>query len=357
LGPQSSLETLFILALGVAFFSATQDIVSLAYQVERLGKKRYGPGEAMSTFGYRMGMLTGGAGSLYLLDQCALPWGQVYEAMAVVAGLGVVLTLCIAEPKPLASPEARLKEEQGRTYLKAHPRLKGWQANILSWLYGAVICPFVDYVSSRKNWQHWLVPLLIMFFYKLSDNIIGTMTNVFFLDLGFSASEIASASKVFGMISSILGGFMGGLLIVRLGMQRSLFFCALIHGVTILLYALLSQVGHNVPLLYAVVGIEHITSGMRTTALLTYQMTLVNPVYAATQLALLVSLVNLGRTAFSAFSGALAQAVGWTVFFEISAASTIFSLILVAFLAKLKREEQTTQETLLWQPAQQGLSK
>lgn len=335
------------IALCISFLSATQDTVMLAYQVERLGRNQYGPGEAMSVFGYRMGMLTSGAGALYLTEY--MSWSHVYQMMAVFMLIGVITTLSMAEPDLVVDSETALKEQKADEYLKQYPGLSGRQARILSWCYGAIICPFSDFMSRST----WVVALGIMFFYKLGDNLIGSMTNIFFTDLGYSLTEIANASKVFGMANSILGGFIGGILVVRLGMTRSLFYCALIHGFAILLYALMDYQGYNVPLLYATVAIEHITSGMRTTSLFAYQMTLVNPVYAATQMALLTSFVHLGRSTMASMSGHLVDFLGWTPFFTFCSASTILSLIFILWLARIERGQESMGAPK-WQEARQN---
>ena len=339
LNPHEYLTLTIILATAIAFFSATQDVVMLAYQVERLGRNQYGPGEAMGIFGYRMGMLSSGAGALYLAEW--ITWSQIYQIMAMLIGIGIITTLCIDEPATVVNQESQAREQKTHDYLLAHPRLSGWQAEVLSWLYGAVVCPFYDFV--RNNF--WFPALLIMFFYKLGDNLIGNMSNLFFIDLGFSKSEIASASKVFGMANSILGGFIGGVIIARFGITQSLLFNGFVHGISIFLYVLMAQVGYSIEALYFTIAVEHITSGMRTTALFAYQMTLCSPMYAATQLALFTSVVHLGRTLMASCSGWLSDQLGWVNFFNLAGASTIVSLGLVWWLAKLEKEQFSWKQT------------
>jgi PAT family beta-lactamase induction signal transducer AmpG len=339
LNPREYLTLTIILATAIAFFSATQDVVMLAYQVERLGRNQYGSGEAMGIFGFRMGMLTSGAGAFYLAG--SITWPQVYQIMALLLGIGLITTLCIAEPDVVINQESQAREQKAHGYLLSHPRLSGWQAQALSWLYGAVLCPFYDFV--RNNF--WLPALLIMFFYKLGDNLIGNMKNIFFVEMGYSLNEIASVSKIFGMLNSILGGLICGVIIARFGITQSLLFNGFVHGISIFLYVLMAQVGYSIEVLYFTIAIEHITSGMRTTALFAYQMTLCNPVYAATQLALLTSFVNLGRTLTAACSGWLSDHLGWVNFFNLAGASTIVSLGLVWWLAKLEKTAFSWKQT------------
>lgn len=332
LNPQEHLGVTVVLALLISFASATQDVAMLAYQVERLGKNQYGSGEAMGICGYRFGMLTSGAGALYLAD--SFDWHQVYWMMALLIGVGLITTLCMQEPALIVDKSAKDREDQMSRKLQNHKHLNGWKASLLSWLYGAVVAPFSDFVSRTP----WILVLLIMVFYKLGDNLIGNMSNIFFSDLGYTKSEIASASKVFGMMNTILGGFIGGILIAKRGVVISLFASALIHGLSILFYVWMAKVGYSIELLYVTMALEHMTGGMRTTSLFAYQMTVCTPIYAATQLALLTSCVHFGRTVTAAFSGWLVDALGWVNFFNLAAASTIISLILVLRLVKIEHE-------------------
>lgn len=332
--PAQNLTLTALCALCVTFSAATQDVTMLAYQVERLGHQQYGAGEATGIFGYRMGMLMSGAGALYFSE--FLSWNDVYQLMALFILVGIATTFSIKEPAPIINKEAQNKEDDARNYLHAHPSLSPQVAGILSWLYGAVVCPFSNFMKSKG----WWMAILIMLFYKLSDNLIGNMTNIFLVDIGYSKSEIASVSKIFGMATSILGGFVGGYLIARIGIVRTLFITAALHGAAIVLFVVLAKIGYDLDMLYLTIAVEHITAGMRTTALFAFQMTLVTPAYAATQLALLTSAVHFGRVATSSFSGVLVENMGWPSFFTLAAASTIISLLFVALFAKIKREKQ-----------------
>lgn len=328
--PSQNLTLTALFAICVSFSAATQDVTMLAYQVERLGREQYGAGEAMGIFGYRMGMLLAGAGALYFSE--IMTWNEVYQVMALFVMVGVVTTLLIKEPEPAHNKEAQKKEDAARKYLQEHPKLSPKLASIASWIYGAVICPFSNFMMSKG----WWASILIMLFYKFGDNLIGNMTNIFLVDVGYSKSEIASVSKIFGMATSILGGFIGGYLIARIGIIKGLFIAAAIHGLSVLLFVLIANVGYDLDLLYLTIAIEHITSGMRTTALFAFQMTLVTPAYAATQLALLTSAVHFGRVATSSISGLLVANLGWPSFFTLASSATIISLLLVALFAKIK---------------------
>ena len=331
--PAENLFLTAVCAIFVTFSAATQDVTMLAYQVERLGRQQYGAGEATGIFGYRMGMLMSGAGALYFAD--FFTWSEVYQIMALFVGVGVITTLIIKEPDPVENKEAQLKELQAKEYLHSHPKLSKKMAQVLSWLYGAVLCPFSNFMRQKG----WWISLLIMLFYKLGDNLVGNMTNIFLVEVGYSKSEIASVSKIFGMAASIFGGFVGGYLIARIGIVKALIITAAIHGISMLMFVIIANVGYDLDLLYLTIALEHITSGMRTTALFAFQMTLVTPTYAATQLALLTSTVHFGRVATSSFSGILVENLGWASFFSLASAATIVSLLLVVLFARINKEE------------------
>jgi len=333
LNPAENIALAAFFAVCVSFCSATQDVVMLAYQVERLGRSQYGAGEAVGIFGFRLGMITSGAGALYLSEY--MSWNTVYFIMALVIGVGIITTLLIDEPEPKISPEDLLREKNAHKYFHENPNLSPRIANIFSWIYGAVICPFIDF-TQRKGWY---IALLIMFFYKIGDNLIGNMTGLFYSELGFSNKEIGFATKAFGIWSSVIGGFIGGIIVSQMSMLRSLFYLALIHGVATLMYVVMAHSGYDPLMLYTSVCIEHLTGGMRTTALFAYQLTICNSTYAATQLALLTSVVHLGRTTTSAFSGWFIDSFGWVHFFYICTFATTISLLLVVWLAKVERKQ------------------
>lgn len=332
LNPAHHLEKVIIFVFLISFASATQDIVMLAYQVERLQRSQYGAGEAVGIFGYRLGILLAGAGAFYLAS--FLSWNTVYLAMTGFQCIGLVTTLCALEPQPIQNPESQLREKKVQEYLLTHPGLKGWQANILSWIYGAVIAPFHDFVKQPA----WFLSLFIMFFYKCGDNLIGSMGNIYFNKLGFTNIEIANGAKIFGLWSTILGGFIGGVIVKRWGMLKSLFWCGALHAITALGFILLGIVGHNSVFFYFIVALDNITGGMRITALFAYQMTLCSPAYAATQLALLTSTTHFGRVMFSSPSGWLVENLGWNALFLLSTLGIIPCLIVIYYLSRIKRE-------------------
>ncbi|MFN7710271.1 MAG: AmpG family muropeptide MFS transporter [Holosporales bacterium] len=323
--PSHNLKSVIALSLVVAFASATQDTVILAYQVERLGRSAFGAGEASGVFGFRMGLLAGGAGALFL--STTLSWQVVYSLMSLLVGVGFVTTLLCAEPPVPPGREELCSETQ-----------KG----LGPWLKDAVVGPFRDFAKR----QGWVYALILMMTYKLGDNLIGSMSALFYADVGYTAAEIASAVKVFGMWSSMLGGFIGGMLATRLSMLRALFWFALLHGLATFSYVYISYIGYDLNALYLTVAIEHITGGMRLTALFVLQMSLCNPAYAATQMALFTSCVNLGRNTVSGFSGWLADQLTWSQFFTVVSFSSLMPLfVILLYHRKLNRSHTSLADT------------
>jgi PAT family beta-lactamase induction signal transducer AmpG len=330
------------LAFLTTFCAATQETVFLTYQMETLPKSEYGPGDAIGVTGAKMGFLLGSSGALYLSDY-AIPWGVVYIIMAGCVLVGLFTTLYIKEPIPVLNEESLEQEKKISQYLHSNPRLHKCVATTLSWLYAAVVCPFAEFMTK----QGWLGALGIMFLYKFGDNIIASMPNMMYLELGFSKTEIANATKTFGMITSILGGLVGGVMITRIGFIRSLLYFGLIHMLATYMYIVTYYAGHDSAILYFSVALEHFTAGMRTAALFAYQLTLSSPVYAATQLALLTSLVNFGRTIFSSFSGMAVIYLGWVHFYNLAILASIPALLICIYLMRLN------EEPLLKRPALQ----
>jgi PAT family beta-lactamase induction signal transducer AmpG len=300
LNPHEHMMALTCLAFCLSVTSCFQDVAMLGYQMARLNRPDYGPGEAMSIFGYRMGMILSGAGSLYIAHY--LSWNKVYCIMAGLMALSIIFTLSTA---PTAN-----------TSKIARPKI---------WIDHSLKEPLKDFFSRSD----WLWALLLMASYKMGDNLIGHMRTIFYLDLGFSKIDIAQGDKIFGMAMTLLGGFIGGWMVARQDILKSLFFCAVAHGISTLAYVVMYYSGTDFLTFYISVAIEHLTGGMRATALLSYQLILCNKVFAGTQLSLLISFVNLGRTVTGTLSGWLVSTLGWPMFFTVCAVSTIPSLIFI----------------------------
>jgi PAT family beta-lactamase induction signal transducer AmpG len=306
--PQDSLAFLAVAALIMAFLSASQDIVIDAYRIEILDEHEQGAGAAMTQAGYRIGMLAAGAGALALADFIA--WSWVYAIMASLVGVGILGTLIGAEPVERRPAPPKKPAE---------------------WLRYAAVDPFVDFTKRRG----WLVILAFVLLYKYGDAVAGAMANPFFVDLGYSGVEIASVTKVFGVLMTMLGVFAGGLLVARLGILPALAVGGVLQAATNLIFAWLATQGHDLGALTIAIGADNFTGGLGSAAFVAYLSSLCNLAFTATQYALLSSMMAFGRTLFAAPSGWFAEVLGWPLFYVSTTFLAIPALLLLWYLAKL----------------------
>ncbi|MGF1614171.1 MAG: AmpG family muropeptide MFS transporter [Gammaproteobacteria bacterium] len=288
---------LALTALVLTFFSATQDIVIDAYRREALAEQELGLGAAMYVNGYRFGMLLASGGGLLLADRFSFPW--MYGFMACVMAVGVVITLLAPEP-PVAQGSPRT-------------------------LYEAVVDPFKDYFQRQDAFRI----LLFILLYKIGDTMASHMSMPFYLDLGFSMTQIGSVVKLFGFWATVVGGLLGGLLILRLGIYRSLWSFGILQSLSTLGFVLLVYTGNSVPWLAAVIAFENLSSGMGTAAYAALMAHLTNKKFTATQYALLSSLMGIPRVIVASPTGYVASALGWETFFFLCAAIAVPGLLLL----------------------------
>lgn len=293
----------------VATLSATQDIAIDAYRVEYLKPEEQGTGAAWVTFGYRIGMLTSGAGALYLAD--TIGWHGTYVVMACVMASSLLFTLLAREPE-IAKDAVKVAHSVGE------------------FLRNYVIAPFRDFMTRPM----WLGVLAFVILYKLGDAFMGTMFNPFLLDIGFTKTEIAKVVKVYGLIATLTGTFAGGWVVTRFGMFRTLMLAGFFHMLTNFLLVVQAQLGNDIHFLMLSIATENFTGGMSSAAFIAYLSALCRVNYTATQYALLSSLAAFGRTWLSTPSGALAEKVGWEWFFAIASLMAVPSLILLWWLEK-----------------------
>jgi PAT family beta-lactamase induction signal transducer AmpG len=294
-------------ALAVAFLSATQDVAVDAYRIEVLEAHEQGAGAAATQTGYRLAMLCSAAGALALSDYRS--WPFVFAALAALLGVGM-LGVAIG-PEPPAGRAAR-----GGEPLAARLRR-------------AVVDPLRDLATL----PHFAVLLAFAVLYKYGDAIAGVMATPFYRDLGFSGVEIASASQVPGLASSIAGVVAGGWLVARLGTIRALVWGGIAQAVTNLLFAALALAGRELPLLFAAVSVDSFAGGLASSAFVAFLSGLCRPGAAATQYAVLTSLMAAGRTGLSGGAGWLADQLGWPAFFATTTVLAAPGLLLLAWLA------------------------
>ncbi len=297
--PLQSPANLALLAVLVAFFSASQDIVVDAYRAELLEKKEFGVGAATANLGYRLAMIFSGAFALILSDHLA--WPTVYRIMALTMGIGVLTTFFAPKENPRANAT------------RPHS------------LQEAVVDPFLDFFHKKK------VASLIAFIllYKLDVVVAVALMTPFMMELGFTRTDIGAITKGFGILATLIGTFVGGLALTRIPMKRALGIFGVFQGVSGICFYLLAKLGLNYPMMIVTIAAENFFSGMGNAAYGAFLMTLCNPKFTATQFALLTSLMALTRTLAGAPTGWLAQTVGWETYFLISIALMIPGLVLL----------------------------
>ncbi|WP_073277785.1 AmpG family muropeptide MFS transporter [Microbulbifer donghaiensis] len=325
LNPQLALTQVAILAVWVAFCSASQDVVIDAYRIESVDKELQGAMAANYVFGYRVALLVAGAGALYIAELAS--WSVSYTTMAVLMGVGIITTLLVAEPD-----HSFIKD-------RAEPFQHEWVDRMLGsgdhsplkeWFVRAVACPFIEFF--QRNGRFALVLLLFIGIFRLSDIAMGVMANPFYLDLGFSKTDIAEIGKVFGFFCTIIGSFLGGLLVVRYGIMRPLILGAAMVAATNLLFAHLAQIGPDRTWLAIVISADNISGGISNAVFIAYLSSLTNQAYTATQYALFSSLMTLPGKFISGFSGVVVDAQGYSQFFIYVAILGTPAVLLAIFL-------------------------
>ncbi len=311
--PQLDLGRMAILAALVAFLSASQDIVIDAYRVELLGEREQGAGAAAVVIGYRVAMLLAGAGTLFIAQFAG--WFWAYAAMAGCLVVGMVTVL--VAPEPAVPPGALTPSGRG----------------VGPWLKEAVVEPFADFLR-RNGLGTAVLILLFVMLYKLGDALLGTMTNPFYVETGFSKPEVATIVKVYGLVATLLGGFLGGMVVNRRGIVPALWICGLIQMASNLIFVLQAWVGHDLTMLAVTISVENLAGGMGTAAFVAYLSSLCNVSYTATQYALLSSFMAQARTTLSAGSGFLAESMSWIGFFLLTTAAAIPGLLLLLLLQR-----------------------
>ncbi|MBL8658371.1 MAG: AmpG family muropeptide MFS transporter [Rhodospirillales bacterium] len=326
--PAADLARTAAFALAVAFASATQDIVIDAYRVEILEDRQLAAGAAMTVFGWRLGQV--GAGALGLILADILPWPLVFTLVATMVGVGMATVLLNPEPRPAAAGEADALEARAEAFLARRPHLPRAWAAALAWTYAAAAGPIMEYVRRR----HWLMILLFIALYKFGDAVLAVMKVPFFLEVGFSKTEIAEVVKLFGVAAVIAGGLIGGILLARIGILRGLLVCGVLMAASNLLFIVQAWVGPDLRMLAVTIAVENITTGMGTAAFVAYLSSLCNLAYTATQYALLTSLMALSRTVLSSGAGWLADRMTWPEFFVASTLAALPGLLLLVWMIR-----------------------
>ena len=325
--PRVSLTPLVWCALAVAFGSATQDIALDAYRIESADTERQAALAATYQTGYRLAMIWAGAGVLWVAAWAEVApaaaatgaaayqngaWKTAYLVMAASMAVGVLTVLLSPEPVRRVLPKPK---------------------NAAEWLQGVLIEPFADFIR-RYKWQAVLILSLIAI-YRISDVVMGIMANPFYVDMGFTKDEVATVSKIYGVVMTLAGAFVGGVLSMRLGVMRVLMLGAVLSAASNLLFAWLASRGHDLTALIAVVSADNLAGGIASAAFIAYLSSLTNISYSATQYALFSSLMLLLPKFIAGYSGAFVDAHGYAQFFTATALLGLPVLLLVALAARI----------------------
>lgn len=334
LDPGQSLIVVALSALLVAFSSATQDIAIDAYRIEAEEDQYQGAMSASYIFGYRVALLAAGAGALYLADY--YDWRTSYLVMAGLMSVGVITVLLINEPDHSTRQQSIASERRVVDYLLRNQHKVLWLRNLQAWFIGAVVCPFVEFFE--RNGRFALIILLFISCFRLSDIAMGIMANPFYLDLGFSKSEIASVAKLFGFVMTIAGSALCGLIVIRYGILRPLLVGAIAVAATNLVFVVLALTGPKIEWLALVISADNLSGGFAATAFVAYLSSLTNRTYTATQYALFSSLMTLPGKFISGFSGVIVDGYGYINFFLFAAVIGIPAILLVVILQRHQRK-------------------
>ena len=315
--PTDQMTTLVIISIALAVFSATQDIVLDAYRREILDTDgELALGNAINTQAYRVANLVPGSLGFILADHIA--WDLNFMVMASFMVVGLLLTALIEEPKGVAPPPQNL-----------------WQATAL---------PFREFFQRRALAPAFAV-LAFMLFYKLGDSMATALISVFYLDTGFSMTTIGTVVKFSALVSLIIGGILGAIVVIYIGINRALWVFGLVQMITILGFAWLSQAGAVTWILVIVVVGEYLGAGLGTAALVAFIARETSKLAVATQFALFTALASLPRVMAASFSGLIVEAIDWTNFFYLCTVLAIPGMLLLLWVAPFDAPYEATAET------------
>ncbi len=324
--PKQSLETVVWCALLVAFGSATQDIALDAFRIESADTRRQAALAAAYQTGYRLAMIWAGAGVLWVAARAEVAgaatyqhaaWQTAYFVMAASMAVGVLTVLLSPEPLRKLLPPSK---------------------NAAAWLREVLVEPFADFIR-RYRWQAALILGLIAV-YRISDVVMGIMANPFYVDMGYTKDEVAAVTKVYGVVMTLAGAFLGGVLAIRFGVMRVLMLGAVLSAASNLLFAWLGSRGHDVQALVFVISADNLSSGIASAAFIAYLSSLTNVNYSATQYALFSSMMLLLPKFLAGYSGKYVDAFGYGHFFTATACLGAPVLLLVWLAARMPAQEK-----------------
>jgi len=331
--PTEQIHMVAWFALLVAFSSATQDITIDAYRIEALDKIYQGAMATTYVLGYRIALLAAGAGALYIAEY--QNWPIAYLSMAALMTVGIATTLIINEPSVVKDTETEERENKLERALGIDQN-DGPLQRFATWFTDAVIAPFADFIA--RNGKTALTILALIAVYKISDITMGVMANPFYLDLGFSKTDIADVAKFFGFFMTIAGAALGGIMVVRYGIMKPLVLGAVLIAATNLLFAMLAVYEPSKIFLAIVVSADNLSGGIATSVFIAYLSSLTNTAYTATQYALFSSLMTLPAKFIGGFSGIVVDSHGYFNFFVYAAILGTPAILIAIHLMKKQND-------------------
>jgi len=334
LSPRESLTIVALTAVWIAFSSATQDIVIDAYRIEAMKAEYQAAMAGAYQAGWRVGAsLVGSAVALYLAELYS--WNISYMVMAAFVLIGITTVFLIDEPDRDITQQTLLNEKRVTDYLNNHHKPN----KVMAWLIGAIICPFADFF--QRNGKFAIGILLFIGLYRISDITLAIMANPFYLDMGFTKIEIANVTKIYGLLMTLAGAIIGGVMVVRYGIKRPMLAGAIMVAVTNLLFATMVSKGHDLTWFTVIVSADNFSGGFASSAFIAYLSSLTNTAYTATQYALFSSIMTLPAKVVSGFSGIVVDSAGYTAFFIYTASLGIPAILMVLWLIA-RMDDNTT---------------
>ncbi|NNF40589.1 MAG: AmpG family muropeptide MFS transporter [Woeseiaceae bacterium] len=313
--PAANIQAFALIAFAVAFASATQDIVIDAYRIESAATDMQGVLAAAYQYGYRISLLISMAGALYMAEFAS--WSATYLAMAGCMGVGILTTLWCREPA-----ETAVRDYKGETFAE----------KAASWFLVSVVEPLADF--GRRFGRFAIVLLVFVSFYRISDYVLGILANPFYLDIGFSKSQIATVAKVYGAWVTIAGIGLGGWAVLKFGVARCVVTATILIASTNLFFAAMVITGPKLWMLAVTISADNIAQGFGGTVLIAYLSSLVNVSYTATQYAILSSIMSLLPKFVAGYSGEMQEWLGWLGFFLYAAGLGIPAILLAIYVSR-----------------------
>jgi len=335
--PALNLTTVALGALFVAICSATQDIAVDAWRIEAAPAHEQGAMAAGYQLGYRIAIMVGTAGALWIAADYS--WHASYVVMSAFTLVGMIATLLIPEPVVAVARESLQQEQRVVDWLARRPHWPAWVRTLGSTFIGAVVCPLTDFFT-RNGWKLGALLFAFICTYRMADYAMGVMANPFYLDQGFTLKEIAAVVKAFGLVSSLVGVVVGGVIVARLGVLRALLVGAALVMISSLNFSLLAVTeSRSVVMLAAVNSFDNLSLGVHGTSLLAFLASLTSARYTATQYAVLSSIYALPGKLLMGTSGIVVDHIGYPTFFVYTASLSIPALLLLYFVSRYHRSQ------------------